>query len=46
MTWVTNLQGADLNAACRGLAEARAMGGPSNDDNQQIYTLKDDGYIL
>ena len=28
---VTNLPGADLNAACSGLAEVRPMDGPSNE---------------
>ncbi|OWF92680.1 hypothetical protein B4916_01695 [Yersinia intermedia] len=31
MIWVTNLSGADLNAACSGLTEARPMDGPSNE---------------
>ncbi len=46
MTWVKNLLGADLNAACSGLAEVKHMDGPSNNSNQQPCILKDDGYIL
>ncbi|PNM25311.1 hypothetical protein A6J66_014660 [Yersinia enterocolitica] len=35
---MTNLPGADLNAACSGFVEARSMNGPSNECSQ-----KDDG---
>ncbi|EOI6419481.1 hypothetical protein ACULX5_004077, partial [Yersinia enterocolitica] len=44
MIRVTNLQGADLNAACSGLAEARPMDGPSNESSQRTCGLKYDGY--
>ncbi|QDW34026.1 hypothetical protein FFE93_013790 [Yersinia sp. KBS0713] len=41
---VTNLSGADLNAAGSGLAEARPMDGPSNERSQHTCSLKDDNY--
>ncbi|QES99405.1 hypothetical protein FOB73_14540 [Yersinia pseudotuberculosis] len=40
---MTNLLGADLNAACSGLAEARPMDGPSNECSQRSCSLKYDG---
>ncbi|MDW9426348.1 hypothetical protein GCT62_17610 [Yersinia enterocolitica] len=44
MIRVTNLPGADLNAAGSGLAEARPMDGPSNESSQRICNLKDGGH--
>ncbi|EKN6206239.1 hypothetical protein DVP47_00550 [Yersinia enterocolitica] len=44
MIRVTNLPGADLNAACSGLAEARPKDGPSNECRQRTCSLKYDGY--
>ncbi|WP_415857469.1 hypothetical protein, partial [Yersinia enterocolitica] len=41
---VTNLPGADLNAAGSGFAEASPMDGPSNEGNQRTCSLKYDGY--
>ncbi|AYD42474.1 hypothetical protein DXZ79_01100 [Yersinia rochesterensis] len=46
MTGVTNLRGADLNAACSGLAEARPMDGPSSESSQHICSLKYDRYNI
>ncbi|HEI6849439.1 TPA: hypothetical protein SJ558_000357 [Yersinia enterocolitica] len=40
MTWVTNLPGADLNAAGSGLNEARPMNGPSHNGSQRTCSLK------
>ncbi len=45
LTGVTNLPGADLNAAGSGLAEARPMDGPSSEGSQRTCSLKYDGYI-
>jgi 3-oxoacyl-[acyl-carrier-protein] synthase III len=41
---VTNLPGADLNAACSGLTEARPMDGLSNEHNEHRCNVKDEGY--
>ncbi|TKY82662.1 hypothetical protein EDI29_09045 [Pectobacterium polonicum] len=45
MIRVTNLPGADLNAACSGPNGARLMDEPSNGRSQHTYSLKYDGYI-
>ncbi|MCU1803230.1 hypothetical protein CUU56_17635 [Pectobacterium parvum] len=44
MIRVTNLPGADLNAACSGPNGARLMDEPSNGRSQHTYSLKYDGY--
>ncbi|QDX98043.1 hypothetical protein EGD00_14500 [Pectobacterium carotovorum subsp. carotovorum] len=42
---MTNLPGADLNAACSGPNGARLMDEPSNERSQRTCNLKYDGYI-